>query len=95
MTTTNETRREVMTAAWGLVRADPARSFADALTGAWRWVRNSAARVAEAAAWMARNAGHEVAFRSMIRSPIRRALAGPYAACRARSAGYVTSIVGR
>ena len=99
MNTTTQTRRDVMTMAWGLYRAElkgsNPRTFADALAGAWRWIKKSAARAVEAAAWMARNAGQEVAFRSMIRSPIRRAMSGPYAASRARSAGYVTSTIGR
>ncbi|ODT87801.1 hypothetical protein [Phenylobacterium sp. SCN 70-31] len=70
--TTNETRREVMATAWGLFRADPARTFADALTGAWRWVKGAAARAAQNAAWAARMAGRTVVFGSMLQSPIRR-----------------------
>ena len=31
-----ETRRHVMLMAWGMFRADPARTFADCLRGAWK-----------------------------------------------------------
>ncbi|WP_339929488.1 hypothetical protein [uncultured Brevundimonas sp.] len=46
MQTTNETRRSVMKIAWSLFReamtaGDP-RSFADALAGAWRWIKKLA-----------------------------------------------------
>ncbi len=95
MTTTNETRREVMQTAWALFRADPARTFANALAGAWSWLRGRATRLAEAARFMARNAGRTVAFGSMLQSPIRRSLGGSaYAGANARSAGYVTSAMG-
>lgn len=93
--TTNETRREIMATAWALFRADPARTFANALTGAWRWIKGRAARAADNAAWARRNAGRTVAFGSLIASPIRRAMTGPYTGDRTRSAGYVTSAVGR
>jgi hypothetical protein len=46
MKTTTETRRSVMTVAWCLFRtaadAGEPRSFADALSGAWRWVKKLA-----------------------------------------------------
>lgn len=99
MNTTTETRRDVMTLAWGLYRAElkgsNPRTFADALAGAWRWIKASAARAIEAGAWIARAAGRTVAFKSMLQSPIRRSLSGPYANSRARSAGYLTSTIGR
>ena len=43
MQITNETRRSVMKVAWSLFReaakeGDP-RAFADALVGAWRWIK--------------------------------------------------------
>lgn len=96
MTTTNQTRREIMQTAWGLFRADPARTFADALAGAWRWVRASAARMAANGAWLARVAGRTVSYGSTLQSPIRRSLGGQtYAATRAGAAGYVTSMMGR
>ena len=47
MSITNETRRSVMKVAWGLfreaMRAGESRTFADALAGAWRWVKKLAA----------------------------------------------------
>jgi hypothetical protein len=42
MNTTNETRRDVMATARGMFRADPARGFAVAPTGAWRWITGRA-----------------------------------------------------
>ena len=44
---------------------------------------------------MGRNAGRTAVFGSMLQSPIRRSLSGPYAATRANAAGYTTSLVGR
>ncbi len=48
MTTTNETRRRVMTMAWGLYReavaqGDRLYTFAKALAGAWRFIKRLAA----------------------------------------------------
>ena len=90
--TTNATRREIMVTAWGLFRADPALGFADALAGAWRWVRGRAARVADHAAWMARAAGRTVVFGSMLQSPIRRQVGQGWSAYKAE---HVTSTFGR
>lgn len=92
-----ETLRQVMQTAWGLFRAEAGRrTFADALAGAWRWVKNSAARAAANAAWAARNRGRTVSYGTMLQSPIRRSLgAQPYAGRRAGEAGYVTSMIGR
>lgn len=81
--TTNETRREIMALAWGLFRADPARTFADALAGAWRWIKGHAARVAANAVWLARAAGRTVAFGSMLQSPIRRRVGNGWSAYKA------------
>lgn len=93
--TTNETRRRVMQTAWSLFRADPARGFADALSGAWRWVKRAAERAAEATAWMRRAGGRQVRLGQMVQSPIRRNLTGrAYAGVNASSAGYVTSRMG-
>jgi hypothetical protein len=98
MNTTNERRellRRVMTTAWGLFRADPSRPFAAALAGAWRWVKKSEDRAAEAAAWLRRAAGRHVRFGSMVASPIRRSLTGQaYAGAHAAAAGYLTSRIG-
>lgn len=93
--TTTETRREVMKTAWSLFRADRSRGFADALAGAWRWVKRAAERAAETAAWMRRAAGRHVRLGSMVRSPIRRSLTGQaYAGVNAARAGYQTSRIG-
>lgn len=89
-----EILREVMQTAWGLFRAEAGRrTFADALAGAWRWVKKSAAANA---AWAARNSGRTVSFGTMLQSPIRRSLGSqPHASRRAGEAGYVTSMIGR
>jgi hypothetical protein len=46
MTTANNTRRDVMNIAWSLFReaakSGEPRTFADALTGAWRWLKKLA-----------------------------------------------------
>jgi len=90
-----ETLRKIMVTAWGLFRADPARGFADALAGAWRWVKRAADRAAEAAAWMRRARGKNVRFGSMVQSPIRRATAAqPYAGAAFARANYLTSRIG-
>lgn len=98
MNTTNERRellRRVMNTAWGLFRADPVRTFADALAGAWRWVRKAADRAADAAAWSRQAAGRHVRFSSMVASPIRRSLTGQaFAGAHAAAAGYLTSRIG-
>jgi len=87
--------RLVMQTAWGLFNADAKgpnpRTFADALAGAWRFCKRSAAAVAPR--WAKQ--GAPVALASMIRSPIRRAARGPFAGVNAAHAGYVTSAFGR
>lgn len=96
MTDTRRTfLRELMALAWGLYRADPARTFADALSGAWRWSKACPKRWADNAAWAKR---HKVgvAYGSLIGSPIRRSLSGlPHAGDRFRTATRLTSVVGR
>lgn len=91
-----ETLRKVMTAAWGLFRADAGRrSFADALKGAWAWVKRSAERQEEAAGFMRRAAGKRVVLNSMVQSPIRRRLGNqPYAGATFARANYLTSRIG-
>lgn len=87
MITANETRRSVMTVAWSLFRAaltagEP-RTFADALAGAWRWVKKLAKTrpMASRGTWQ-------------IRSPIaRRYGAAAYVGGRA-SAAYLASRIG-
>lgn len=90
--------RDVMQMAWGLYRAELSgptpRTFANALSGAWGWFKARAARAASNAAFLARHAGG-VAYGSMLQSPIRRSLSGPYRGAQLRAAGYTTSSVGR
>lgn len=87
-----------MELAWSLYRAElsgPApRTFPNALAGAWAWSKARADRAAANVGFMARAKSGTIAFRSMVQSPIRRSLSGPYAADRARSAGYLTSKIG-
>lgn len=97
--TANETRREVMLMAWSLYRAEAngpsPRTFADALAGAWRWIKRAAERTAEATAWIRQVRGKHVRFASMVKSPTRRALAGQrYASAVFASSNYVTSRLG-
>ena len=95
MNTANQVRREVMEMAWGLFRAERGsvnpRTFADALAGAWRWVKGRVARMADNAAWLRRVNGGTVAFRSMLQSPIRRRVGSGWDAYKAE---YVTTSVG-
>lgn len=96
MNTLTETRREIMVTAWALFRAEAGgpnpRTFADALAGAWRWVKGRAVRLADHAAWMARAAGRTIVFGSMLQSPIRRQVGQGWNAYKAER---VTSLVGR
>ncbi|WP_296596459.1 hypothetical protein [Phenylobacterium sp.] len=62
-------------------------NFGDALRAAWSWFK----RATRPPVVVTRT----IELRSMIGSPIRRSLTGPYASDRARSAGYVTSMMGR
>lgn len=85
-----------MAFAWSSFRADPRRTFADCLAGAWAWTKGAAARAKSHGAFMRRHAGGTVAYRSMVQSPIRRALGGsPHAGDRFRVATYTTSVMGR
>lgn len=89
--------RSLMELAWGLYRAElngpTPRTFANALSGAWRFMKRQATLAAPK--WATMTGPRHVAFRSMLQSPIRRSLRGqPYADTRARSLGYVTSMVG-
>lgn len=87
--------RELMALAWSLYRSDPARTFADALAGAWRWTKARTQRQAGNAAWMKRHKSG-VAYGSLIGSPIRRSLSGlPHAGDRFRTATRLTSVMGR
>lgn len=68
MHTTNETRRSVMTVAWSLFReaakVGQSRTFSDALSGAWRWVKRLHA---VRPAWMRGKGGPRTV---VLRSPI-------------------------
>lgn len=72
-----------MATAWSFFRADPARTFADALAGAWAWIKGAARRAADNAAWMARLAGRNVALSSMLQSPVRRQVGSAWHAYKA------------
>ena len=90
--------RRIMLLAWGLYRAEKdgpnPRTFADALAGAWRFIRRAAHT--SAPAWAKGSHPRHVRFGSMVQSPIRRSLGNqPYAATSAARAGYLTSRLGR
>jgi hypothetical protein len=92
--------KDVMLLAWGLYRAElngpSPRTFADALTGAWRWMKGNTARAGEQPRWAQGSRPRTVSFGTMLQSPIRRSMAGQaYAGTRAAEAGYLTSIMGR
>lgn len=82
--------RSVMETAWYAFRnrhipGSNVRTFADALRNAWAFLKPRAPVAS----------GPTLQLRSMLQSPIRRSLRGQtYADSRARSAGYVTSMVG-
>lgn len=89
--------RSLMELAWGLYRAElkgpTPRTFADALSGAWRFMKRQATLAPPK--WAIMTGPRHVSFGSMLQSPIRRSLRGePYAGARARAAGYYTSMVG-
>lgn len=71
MTTTNETRRQVMLMAWSLKREGrqllDGRSFSQCLTWAWREIKLQAAKAAFAVMRKVRFS------RSLIQSPMQRA----------------------
>jgi hypothetical protein len=92
--------RDLMALAWDLYRSElhgpEPRTFADALAGAWRWMKRKAERIAADPRWAKGSRPRTVAFGTMLQSPIRRSLSGQaYADTRAREAGYLTSMVGR
>lgn len=83
--------RQVMQTAWHAFRnrnipGSNVRTFADAMRNAWRFLKAKAQPVVQ---------GSTLQLRSMLQSPIRRSLTGPYANRRAGELGYVTSMVGR
>lgn len=93
MTTTNETRRNVMTTAWVLFREGrqlrDGRTFAQCLGWAWSHVKREAAKVAFAALRLVQFSP------SLIRSPIARTLRGrPLGARRDFLAALTTARIG-
>ena len=97
MQITNETRRQVMITAWDFyltdLRSSHPRTFAYALAGAWRFIKELAA--VKLPHW-ARGAGRRtVQFGSLIQSPTDRSLTGKaYAGWRSHKAAYTTARVG-
>ncbi|MDI1365810.1 MAG: hypothetical protein PSX79_13285 [bacterium] len=98
MIVNNQTRREVMELAWDLFRSAlgtaDARSFADALKGAWRYMKKMATW--QPPKW-ARGSGARTVQLSptLYRSPIARALQGQaYASNKAHKAAYMTARLG-
>lgn len=84
--------------AWSLYRAELdgacPRTFADALVGAWRFIKR--ATHMPAPSWAKGHSPRHLRLAPMIQSPIRRAVAGaPYAGVSAARAGYLTSRLGR
>lgn len=83
----------VMRLAWQLFRAEERgpnpRTFADALAGAWRFLKRMAAEAVKPMT------GH-VRLNGMVRSPIARGLTGArFAGAEAASRGYTSSRFGR
>lgn len=92
--------KEVMHLAWSLYRAElngpSPRTFSDALTGAWRWMKGNVARAAQQPRWAQGSRPRTVSFGTMLQSPIRRSMTGQaFSGVRAAEAGYLTSIMGR
>jgi hypothetical protein len=83
--------RRIMQTAWYAYRnrhipGCNVRTFADALRNAWGFLKAKAQPVVQ---------GVHLRLTSMVQSPIRRSLTGPYASRRAGELGYVTSMMGR
>jgi hypothetical protein len=73
-----------MNMAWSLFRSEPARGFADALTGAWAYLKRSAKEKAR-----------KPRSGSLVYSPIRNSLRGQrYAGDRDLRAAYLTACLG-
>jgi len=98
MIVNNQTRREVMALAWDLFRSAlgtaDARSFGDALKGAWRFMKKMAAWTPPK--WARGTGNRSVQLSSTLyRSPITRSLQGQaYAGPKARQAAYLTARLG-
>lgn len=81
----------VMLQAWSIYRRRHipgcnVTTFADAMRNAWAWLRRTALPTVVA--------GPVLHLRSMVQSPMRRAMTGPYAFDRAYRAGRFTSRLG-
>ena len=86
--------RRVMGLARDLFRSDPDRTFADALRGAWKFIRGLA-KTAGAFRARARGARHIMFSPSLIRSPNERATSTqPRAGDADRHAARITSRLG-
>jgi hypothetical protein len=98
--TRRDTLRRIMVLAWDFYRTDlrssHPRSFADALAGAWRWVKRTAERAAADVAWVRKvKARGGRMSPSLIRSPIQRSLSGSrYAGTADHQAAYTTARMG-
>lgn len=97
MKTTNETRRQVMVTAWDFYRTDlrssHPRTFADALAGAWRFIKELA--TVKLPSWARGSGRRTVQFGSLSQSPIERSLTGKaYSGWRSHKAAYTTASVG-
>lgn len=82
--------RQIMQTAWYAYRnraipGSNVRTFADALQNAWRFHKAKAQPAAS---------GPHLRLRSMVQSPIRRSMTGPYKNNRAAWAGRTTLAVG-
>jgi hypothetical protein len=95
MTSANKTRQSVMLMAWASKRAEPTRSFANCLRGAWAYEKRAAKSAAKFIA-KARRGGWVHFSPSLIRSQSTNHFAGQtYARTRDRQAGRMISRVGR
>jgi hypothetical protein len=96
MTAANKIRRNVMLMAWGSKRAEPTRSFADCLRGAWAYEKRAAKSAAKFIAKARRGGGWVHFSPSLIRSQSTNHFAGQtYGRTRDQQAGRMISRVGR
>ncbi len=96
MTAANKTRRFIMLMAWSTKRAEPSRTFADCLRGAWAYEKRAAKSAAKFIATARRNGGWVHFSPSLIRSPSTNHFAGQtYGRTRDQQAGRMISRVGR
>ena len=94
--TTNETRRDVMLFAWSAKRAEPVRTFADCLRGAWAMIKGLAKAAAKVRARARRNGGWVHFSPRLARSPTSNSFQGVrYGRTLDREAGIMISRLGR